>query len=390
MAMADSRDKPSAAAAASGLEDLAEELDQLRRGIDDIDREILAKLNDRARLVQRVGQLKQLRGAPVYVPSRERDVLAKLAADNAGPFPSSAIHVVFREIISATRSLEEMVRVAFLGPEGTFSHQAVVEKFGAQVELVPAATLREVFGLTQRAKVHYGVVPVENSTEGVVTECFDALVEFDVAICGELMLGITHNLLSQSGDLAQVAKVVSKDQPLAQCRRWLEDHLPGVDVAECSSTAAAARQAAADPEVAAIGSDVAGEVYGLRIIERGIEDSHDNTTRFFVIGREAPPASGDDLTSAVFVVRKDRAGTLYQLLEPFARHGVNLNSIQSRPMKGKPWEYLFFLDMEGHAEDPIVAKALKRASEVAHSSKVLGSYPRASQAWGSGNGRSRT
>jgi chorismate mutase/prephenate dehydratase len=375
--MAESRQSTSEATRASKLADITPELEGLRCDIDAIDHQILVKLNERARLVQQVGDLKRSRQAPVYVASRERDLIAKLRADNAGPFPQTAIRPVFREIISATRSLEETVRVAFLGPEGTFSHQAVTEQFGAQVDLVPASSLREVFALTRRGKAHYGVVPVENSTEGSVTECLDALVEFEVAVCGELMLEITHNLLSQSGDLARVRRVASKDQPLAQCRRWLERHLPDVGLTATSSTAAAAQKAAVDPDVAAIGSEIAAEVYGLNTVEKGIEDNHDNTTRFVVIGRESPAPSADDLTSAVFAVRKDQAGALFRLLEPFARHNVNLNSIQSRPMKGKPWEYLFFVDMQGHAEDAAVAEALSEASRVAHSSKILGSYPRA-------------
>jgi len=375
--MAESRQSTSEATRASKPADITPELEGLRRDIDAIDHQILVKLNERARLVQQVGDLKRSRQAPVYVASRERDLIAKLRADNAGPFPQTAIRPVFREIISATRSLEETVRVAFLGPEGTFSHQAVTEQFGAQVELVPASSLREVFGLAQRGKAHYGVVPVENSTEGSVTECLDALVEFEVAVCGELMLEITHNLLSQSGDVARIRRVVSKDQPLAQCRLWLQRHLPDVGLTATSSTAAAAQEAAVDPDVAAIGSEIAAEVYGLNTVEKGIEDSHDNTTRFVVIGRESPAPSADDLTSAVFAVRKDQAGALFRLLEPFARHNVNLNSIQSRPMKGKPWEYLFFVDMQGHADDAAVAEALSEASRVAHSSKILGSYPRA-------------
>ena len=375
--MAESRQSTSEATRASKPADITPELEGLRRDIDAIDHQILVKLNERARLVQQVGDLKRSRQAPVYVASRERDLIAKLRADNAGPFPQTAIRPVFREIISATRSLEETVRVAFLGPEGTFSHQAVTEQFGAQVELVPASSLREVFALAQRGKAHYGVVPVENSTEGSVTECLDALVEFEVAVCGELMLEITHNLLSQSGDVARIRRVVSKDQPLAQCRLWLQRHLPDVGLTATSSTAAAAQEAAVDPDVAAIGSEIAAEVYGLNTVEKGIEDSHDNRTRFVVIGRESPAPSRDDLTSAVFAVRKDQAGALFRLLEPFARHNVNLNSIQSRPMKGKPWEYLFFVDMQGHADDAAVAEALSEASRVAHSSKILGSYPRA-------------
>jgi chorismate mutase/prephenate dehydratase len=312
------------------------------------------------------------------VAGRERDLIARLCECNAGPFPTSAIPHVFREIISATRSLEEIVRVAFLGPEGTFCHQAVRRQFGAQIELLPASSMREVFALTQRGKSHYGVVAVENTTEGAVAETFDALVESDLSICGELMLEVTECLMSKSGRLEDVRKVASHPQALGQCRGWLQRHLPNAEVVDTSSTATAAQLASADSAVAAIGSEVSAGVYGLKLIERQIEDSPGNTTRFLVVGREAPGSSGDDLTSAVFTVRKDESGALHRLLQPFAAYGVNLSSIQSRPMKGKPWEYLFFVDLQGHAEDEAVAKALGEASKVAHSHKILGSYPRAS------------
>jgi chorismate mutase/prephenate dehydratase len=356
------------------------ELAQLREAIDRVDLEILERLNERARLVTRVGMEKRTRRAPIYVAGRERDLIARLLERNSGPFPSGALPHVFREIVSATRSLEEVVRVAFLGPEGTFSHQAVGRQFGAQIDLMPAASVREVFALTQQGKAHYGVVAVENTTEGAVAETFDALVESELSICGELMLEVTQCLASVSGRMEDIRKLASHPQPLGQCRLWIQQHLPHADLVETASTAAAAQMAAAEPALAAIGSEVGAEVYGLQLIEREIEDSPGNTTRFLVIGRESPAASGDDLTSAVFTVRKDQSGALYHLLEPFARYAVNLNSIQSRPMKGKPWEYLFFVDMQGHAEDESVSKALRESAAVAHSHKVLGSYPRSTVA----------
>ncbi len=364
--------------AASDTDDtvVTPELARLREAIDAVDLDLLERLNERARLVKQVGEEKRTRRAPVYVAGRERDLIARLREQNQGPFPSSAIGHVFREIISATRSLEEVVRVAFLGPEGTFSHQAVARQFGAQIDRIPAASVREVFSLTQQGKSHYGVVAVENTTEGAVAETFDALVESELSICGELMLEVTQCLLSSSGRSDEIRRLASHPQPLGQCRLWIQRNLPGADIVETASTAAAAQLAASNADVGAIGSEVAADVYELQVIEREIEDSPGNTTRFLVIGRESPAPSGDDITSAVFTVRKDLSGALYRLLEPFARYGVNLNSIQSRPMKGKSWEYLFFVDMQGHAEDENVGKALREASGVAHSHKILGSYPR--------------
>lgn len=357
---------------------VAPKLAQLREQIDAVDAGILSQLNERARLVQQVGDFKRASGAaPVYVASRERDLIRQLVSANAGPFPDAGIGPVYREIISATRSLEETVSVAFLGPAGTFCHEATRLQFGAQVELVPVASVREVFELTERGSVHYGVVPIENTTEGVVSASLDLLVDSEVTICGELMLEVRLHLMSQSGERADIEQVASHPNPLGQCARWLENNLPGIPTLEASSTAQAAQLAAGNAAIAAVASEVAAEPYGLRVIESGIEDARRNTTRFVVIGNEAPAASGDDLTAAVFTVRKDQSGALYHLLEPFARHSVNLSSIQSRPIKGKPWEYLFFVDMEGHISEGPVAEALEAAAEVAYSSKVLGSFPRA-------------
>ena len=361
--------------------DFAAGLGRLRADIDAVDRDILQQLNARASLVKQVGELKAHSGSsPVFVASRERDLIAALLAQNAGPFPDAGLPHVFREIISATRSLEEVVRVAFLGPEGTFSHQAAVRQFGALADLVAALHIREVFDWTERGRAHYGVVPVENTTEGVVTECFDALVESEVTICGELMLDITQNLLTRAGSLDRVKRVASHPQPIAQCRNWLQRHLPGIEVLETASTALAAQMAVEDPTLASIGSDVAAEVYELDILEPSIEDRKGNTTRFLVIGRDEPAPSGCDLTSAVFTVSKDRSGALFRLLEPFARNSVNLTAVQSRPIKGKAWEYLFFVDMEGHAKDVEVSRALDEAAAFAHSHKILGSYPAAQPA----------
>ena len=364
--------------------EIGDELASLRSRIDEIDSEILTRLNRRASCVERVGELKQGgRKGPIYVAARERDLVRALVEANPGPFPNVAIPHVFREIISATRSLEERVRVAFLGPDGTFSHQAASRQFGAQVDFVPVTTLRDVFTLTERGDTQFGVVPVENTIEGPITVTFDALVETDVTICGEIKLEISQHLMSRSGQLEDIQKVASHPQPLAQCRGWLEANLHGIETVETTSTAAAAQLAHADEKVASIGSEVTAEVYDLLSIASGIEDHRGNTTRFLVIGRETPEPSGQDLTSAIFTVRRDQSGALHKLLGPFAKHGVNLAAVQSRPMKGKPWEYNFIVDMEGHQDDPAVRSALDEAAEVAASHKVLGSFPRALEVIGS-------
>jgi chorismate mutase/prephenate dehydratase len=386
-ASADDADWRSDASAASGVGTQADSpaeigpaLSELRGRIDAVDNEILELLNRRARLVEDVGRLKSGgERSPIYVASRERDLVAALIAHNPGPFPNAGLVHVFREIISATRSLEKMVSVAYLGPEGTFSHLAAIRQFGTQVALQPAANLNEVFMRTERGETHFGVVPVENSTEGAVTECFDSLVETGVTICGELMLEISQNLLRRGDDFEGIERVASHPQPLAQCRDWLHRRLPGVEIVETTSTTSAARMAAEDPKLAAIGSEIAADAYDLQVVEAAIEDLRGNTTRFLVIGREMPEPSGNDLTTVVFTARKDQAGALHRLLDSFARYDVNLTSIQSRPVKSKPWEYHFFVDMEGHLSEDNVARALEEASAVAHSHKILGSYPRAQQ-----------
>jgi chorismate mutase/prephenate dehydratase len=326
-----------------------------------------------------VGRIKRDTATVVYEPGRERRIVEALSARNEGPFPDAGLGPVFREIISATRSLEEPVQVAYFGPEGTFTHQAARYQFGEQSSLASVPSITEVFAAVEGGKVALGVVPVENTTEGIVTEAYDALAQFDVTICAEIVLRISHDLLSSTGRLEDIEQVASHPQPLAQCRRWLDTRLPDVERVQAPSTAAAAQDAAGDPSgrKAAIGSHIAAEAYGLEAVESGIEDRRDNSTRFLVLGQTPPSPSGRDLTSVVFTIRKDQAGGLFRLIQPFAKEGVNLTTIQLRPIHGKPWEYLFFLDLEGHQQDAAVRAALEGASTVAHSSRVLGSFPRA-------------
>lgn len=351
-------------------------LDELRERIDAVDTALLDRINERARLVREVGRLKNFSRTPVYAAGREAAIVERLRRENRGPFPDAGIAPVFREIISSTRSLEAEVRVAYLGPEGTFAHLAASRQFGDLVELRGVPSIADVFAAVERGKVDLGIVPVENTTTGVVTETLDAFSEFDVTVCGESVLEVSQTLLSQSGRLEDVRRVASHPQPLAQCRDWLSRHLADVERVETASSATAAQAAAKDAGVAAIASSMAGRVYGLRAIEESIEDRADNTTRFLVLSREGPTPGDQDLTSVVFTIRKDEAGALFRLLEPFARRGINLTSIQQRPMKGKPWEYLFFVDLEGNRDEPRVEEALKAAEDVATSVRVLGSFPR--------------
>jgi chorismate mutase/prephenate dehydratase len=373
----------------ASLEPVAEgpELERLRREIDAVDRRILENLNERARLVQQVGHLKQSEATPVYAAARERDIVARLRDANRGPFPDAGLDHVFREIISATRSLERVVRVAYLGPEGTFAHLAARRQFGGLAELIPVSSIPDVYGAVERGAADLGVVPIENTTEGVVTQSLDRCVESEVTICAEILLRISQCLMSRSGRLEDVRRVASHPQGLAQCREWLSRHLPGAELVETQSTSRAAEWAAREGDVAAITSEIAAEIHGLQIIERAIEDRRDNTTRFLVIGERPPAPSGSDLTSVVFTLRKAEAGALHRLLDPFARHGVNLASIQSRPLKGRPWEYLFFVDLEGHVAEPRVRDALAEAATRVNSYKVLGSFPRAALKSDEGRGR---
>lgn len=353
------------------------ELEALRHRIDDVDRAILEQLNLRAEIVQEVGDLKAARAEVVYRSGRERDLVESLREANHGPFPDEGIGPVFREVISATRSLESRLRVAYLGPEGTYSHLAARRQFGKCVDFVAASAISEIFTLVERGGADLGVVPVENTTEGAVTQSFDALVNSKVTLVGEILVPVQHQLLSQSGRMEDIQQVASHPQPLGQCREWLEMHLAGLPRMETASTVVAAQRAASDSSLAAIGSSLAAEVNNLKVVAGNIEDRGDNTTRFVVIGNDVSTPTGRDLTSVVYTIRRDESGALHRLIEPFARHGVTLTGIHSRPIRGQSWEYHFFLDLEGHATEENVSTALREAAESADSYRILGSFPRA-------------
>lgn len=351
-----------------------ESVDGLRKKIDQFDEKILELLNQRASLAQKIGHAKSLGNEEIYVPAREKAILQRISSLNQGPLSEQAVRFIYREVLSASRSLEASIRVAYLGPEATFTHMAARERFGLSSTFLPVASIGDVFQEVSQERADFGVVPIENSTEGVVTHTLDMLVEADVKISAEVSLEIHQCLLSRSGQTDQIQRIVSHPQALAQCRRWLLGHFPHLPTNEVTSTAQAAQMAAEDPSLAAVASSLASEIYCLRVVEGNIEDQAKNVTRFFVIGNHPSRPSGDDKTSVVFSV-KDEVGILHRMLEPFAKNKVNLTKIESRPLKNKTWEYLFFLDFNGHREEPKIRKALNQLEERCIFVKVLGSYP---------------
>jgi len=365
------------------------DLKKLRNLIDEIDTRILDLLNQRAEVVISVGKAKAKTGSDgsFYVPSREKAIYERLIGINAGPFPNEAVVKVFREIISASLNMELPMKVAFLGPQSTFTHMAAMQQFGLSAQLVPLKSIPAVFEEVERGRAHYGVVPVENSTEGVVNHTLDMFMRSELQVIAEVMMEISHNLLSKTGNLEQISKIVSHPQPLAQCRHWLEANMPDVPLVDVSSTAAAAQLAAEDESAAAIASEAAAVQYGLQVVKAKIEDNPNNYTRFLVIGGKTPDKSGQDKTSIMFSV-KDQPGILYRMLEPFSKRQINLTKIESRPMKQKAWEYIFFLDLMGHIDDQPIAGAIEELRGHCHFLKVLGSYPVARQEIGPGEKKS--
>ncbi|MCC7325478.1 MAG: prephenate dehydratase [Burkholderiales bacterium] len=345
-----------------------------RAAIDALDHEILARLNERARHAQAIGALKGAVGA--YRPERETQVLSGLHARNAGPLPDASVTGVFREIMSACRALEQTLRVAYLGPAGTFSHAAVAKHFGTCVDAVAFPTFDDVFRAVGSGQADHAVVPVENSTEGAVGRTLDLMCTTDLSICGEVKLRVAQNLLSNAENVAAVTRVYSHGQSLAQCVQWLAQHLPGVPRIAVASNAEAARLAAGEPGAAAIAGENAGAIYGLATLAPHVEDEPNNTTRFWVLGRTQVAPSGNDQTSLVMSC-PNRPGAVYALLEPLARHGVSMSRFESRPARTGLWEYLFFVDLVGHRDDPAVASALVELSGKAPFLKLLGSYPAA-------------
>ncbi len=356
----------------------SERIKDLRREIDALDREILRLLNARAQKALKIGDLKREQGMPLYTPSREKEVVSRIVSHNEGPFPTKALKVIFREVISACLSLQRLLRVAYLGPEGTYTHQAGIDFFGSSVEFVPVPFVEGIFQAVERGQAHYGVVPFENSTEGVVSTTLDLFSSSPVKITGEIYLPVSHHLLCLSGHRGDIEKIYSHPQATAQCKKWLSLHMPGIPVVDVPSTAEAASRAAQEKKAGAIASRAAALLYGLKIAEEGIEDVKENYTRFLVLGMEEVPPTGRDKTSLIFSVAH-KVGALCSILSLFAEEGINLTKIESRPSRQKPWDYLFYVDFEGHTEEDRVKRALDGLRKRALTWRVLGSYPKYSK-----------
>jgi len=355
---------------------MSDSLEHLRQQIDQLDEQLLAVLNERGRLVKQVGETKEKKGTPVFAPGREAELIKRLKQKNEGPLPNQAIEGVFREVVHACRSLQKTFRIAFFGPEATFTHQAAIKAFGQQTTMIPSRTIPDVFAEVEKGRADYGVVPIENSTEGVVNHTLDMFVESGLSICAELQLPIGHYLLGRQKDYPKKIKTLfSHYQAMAQCSRWVDKHLKGIRYIECSSTADAAHQAQQTPGSVAIASRLAAELYSLDVLEQRIEDSTQNYTRFYVIGKTEPAKTGRDKTSIMFSV-KDKVGALVDMLVPFKRYKLNMTKIESRPTRQKAWEYVFFVDFWGHRSEPQVQKALQELEKSCLFLKTLGSYPR--------------
>jgi chorismate mutase/prephenate dehydratase len=357
-------------------------LEAVRARIDAVDEQIHTLINERARLAQQVGISKSTTGRTVdfYRPEREAQVLRMARARNAGPLRDAEVLRLFREIMSACLAQQEPLKVAFLGPEGTFTQTAVLNHFGHSVRALPLGSIDEVFHEVEAGSADFGVVPIENSTEGTVNHTLDRFLSSPLKICGEVELRIRQHLMGAMSALERVQRVCSHPQSLAQCRDWLAEHLPGIEQVPVSSNAEGARRARDEKGSAAIAGETAAEVYGLQVLAAQIEDRADNTTRFLVLGRKLFAPSGEDRTTLLMSVgHTDAPGALHRLLEPLARHKVSLTRIESRPSRRAKWDYVFFVDLEGHADEPHVARALAALKKRASLFRLLGSYPRAVQ-----------
>lgn len=351
-----------------------EKLKPLREQIDAIDAQILELLNRRAEIAQQVGHVKAETNAPVFRPEREAQVLRSVAQRNPGPLDGGDIQTIFREIMSSCRALERRVNVAYLGPVGTFSEQAVYKQFGHAVEGLPCASIDEVFRATEAGTADFGVVPVENSSEGAINRTLDLLLQTTLSISGELSIPIHHSLMTRSGTMEGVSRICAHSQALAQCQVWLNQNYPGVERHAVASNGEAARLASEDSSTAAIAGEIAGQKYALGVVKAHVQDDPHNRTRFAIIGRLLPTPSGRDQTSLVLAV-PNKAGAVYNMLAPLARHGVSMTRFESRPARIGTWEYYFYVDVDGHALDSHVAAALAELKQSVAFFKVLGSYP---------------
>jgi chorismate mutase/prephenate dehydratase len=351
------------------------DLNELRAKIDALDAQIVRLLNERTHWALEIGRVKQESAGEVYVPAREKEVLARVSALSQGPLTDAAIRAIYREIMSAALALERSVRVAYFGPPATFTHQAARSRFGGSVEYLSCETVGDVFEATERQMADYGVVPVENSTEGAVTHTLDRLADTRLQICAEIYLPVSPCLVARV-PREKIERLYVHPQILGQCRQWLQREMSGVETIPAASTARAAELASREPNAGALSSRLAAEIYGLQVIEANVQDVSGNTTRFLVLGRRCGQPTGDDKTSILFAVQH-KAGALYGALEAFKKAGLNMTKIESRPSRNKAWEYLFFVDIEGHADDPQVAEALREMGEHCTVLRVVGSYPRA-------------
>jgi chorismate mutase/prephenate dehydratase len=346
-----------------------------RKAIDNLDEQIVRLLNDRTRHVLEIGSLKLKHGEEIYAPHRELAVLQRAAKLNKGPITDESLRAIYREIMSSALSLEKSMTIAFFGPEATFTHQAAIRRFGASLRYSAQKTIADVFAEVSRNRADYGVVPVENSTEGVVTHTLDMFVDSDLKIVAQIVMPIQQCLIGKTSR-PSIKKLYSHPQPLAQCRAWIQNNLPDAEVIETSSTTRAAELAAKEKGSAAIASALAAERYHLRILESDVQDNSANMTRFFVLGRQCSPPTGRDRTSVMFSIA-DQVGALHAALAPFRRLKLNMTKIESRPSKRKAWEYFFFVDCDGHFEDRKVAEAIAELGRECNFVKVLGSYPNA-------------
>ena len=351
-------------------------LDDLRKKIDAIDEKIIELISERALVAQNIAKAKHSENSPLYRPNREQEIYEKLKKLNKGPFEVVHLQNIYREIMSATIQLEGSFKAAYFGPAGSFTHQAAIKKFGNSLTLIPVNDIDEVFDVVQKKEAIYGIVPIENSTEGIVNQALDSLIDYNLNIYAEIRLSVEHNLLSFAEDLNQLKEVHTHRQAYGQCKKWLMRHLPQARWVETSSTSKAVADLAESkaPHIAAIGSQAASITYDVPIVYQNIADYENNFTRFIIIGRDHAQPSGKDRTSIIFTL-PHKPGALFELLQPIMQAGVNLTSIESRPNKSEIWSYVFYIELEGHRESPQIEQAIKQISELATSSRVLGSYP---------------
>lgn len=352
------------------------QLSGIRNEIDKIDLKLVNLLDQRAKIALKIGKLKKVSNSKIYIPNREKEVLSRIVKNSSGLMPKESLQNIFSEILHSARALQSRLKIAYFGPDASFTHQAAIKNFGRYCDFIPMKSIGDVFQEVEKERADYGVVPIENSTEGIINHTFDLFTESDLTICSELNLRIEECLLSNALDLKSIKKVYSHPNPLAQCRVWLEVNLPNARVIEAPSTSEAAKMVREMKDGAAIASSLASELYGLKILAHAIEDSRENYTRFLVIANQITNRSGCDKTSIMFSI-KDRVGALHDMLIPFQKYKINLTKIESRPTKRKAWEYIFFIDLAGHIEDKKVKQALGELEKQCVFLKILGSYPRA-------------